>query len=119
MERTRQPRDRGFRQKRKREKKREAADRWERSMGNQSSSNHDRNQMCRPQQHTEDGEREGREGGPKRARRRLALIEDDMVGRKNEKDTDRERGNRRRQGNERGRQTKGKEDEATGTDFLP
>lgn len=56
---------------------------------------------------------------PKRARRRLALIEDDMVGRKNEKDTDRERGNRRRQGNERGRQTKGKEDEATGTDFLP
>lgn len=88
-------------------------------MGNQSSSNHDRNQMCRPQQYMEDGEREGREMKPKRARRRLALIEDDIVGRKNEKDTDRERGNRRRQESERGRQTKGKEDEETGTDFLP
>lgn len=31
--------------KRKREKKEEEADRWERSMGNKSSSNHDRNQM--------------------------------------------------------------------------
>lgn len=31
--------------KREKEKKEEEADRWERSMGNKSSSNHDRNQM--------------------------------------------------------------------------
>lgn len=40
-------------------KKGEAADRWERWMGNKSSSKHDRNQMCGPLRNCKDGERGG------------------------------------------------------------